>query len=147
MAKIKVTNLQRQFNKYIKERDCQGDYGICATCGNLLPSKSTGLHAGHFLCTGGYPSVRFDERQVHLQCANCNLKKGGTPVEYYRYMKDAYGEEFIDLLTFRGRIPIKWSQTRLNRIRDLIKQARKTREDQAEFNTVIYENYAGPEWD
>ena len=82
-----------QFSKYIRLRDClktTGDvnYGKCITCGRLV--GITRADAGHFI-SRRFSSTLFDERNVHLQCKQCNAF-GGQPLEYRRQIIRLYGE-------------------------------------------------------
>ena len=67
---------QQVFNKYIRLRD--KDKG-CISCGKQLVGK---FDAGHFYNANNHWSVRFDERNVHGQCVNCNQHKHGNLLEY-----------------------------------------------------------------
>ena len=67
---------QQVFNKYIRERD-KGKG--CISCGKPLIGK---FDAGHFYNANNHWAVRFDERNVHGQCVNCNQHKHGNLLEY-----------------------------------------------------------------
>ena len=89
-AKKQVWDL---FSRYIRLRDClktTGDvnYGKCITCSRLC--KLTEADAGHFV-SRRFNSVLFDERNVHLQCKQCN-GFGGQILEYRRQIIKLYGE-------------------------------------------------------
>lgn len=82
-----------QFSQYIRLRDClkttgSPDYGKCITCGRLV--GRTRADAGHFI-SRRFNSTLFDERNVHLQCKQCNAF-GGQPLEYRRQIVRLYGE-------------------------------------------------------
>jgi len=82
-----------QFSKYIRLRDClkttgSPDYGKCITCGRLV--GITRADAGHFI-SRRFSSTLFDERNVHLQCKQCN-GFGGNLLEYRRQIIRLYGE-------------------------------------------------------
>lgn len=75
------------FSRYIRLRDSQhrgdGWYGTCVTCskhGLVMDNAgkwANGWNAGHFV-TRGKLVVRFNEKNVHLQCAyRCNNMKSG----------------------------------------------------------------------
>lgn len=135
--KILVRNVQRQFNEMIRMRD----KGLgCITCG----SRDRRLGAGHFLATSSHPSVRFDSRNVWAQCNVCNCQGSGEGAYYYEQMLAMFGQEVIDELKREGRKPIKWSQTRLQRIRDLIKE--RTAKG-VYWPHITVSDYSGEEWD
>jgi hypothetical protein len=67
---------QSAFNKFIRTRDAGQP---CISCGRHHNGQ---WHAGHYLSTGARPELRFDERNVHLQCAPCNNHLSGNIVLY-----------------------------------------------------------------
>jgi len=67
---------QQVFNKYIRLRDAGN---VCISC-QKKPLKE---NAGHFYNANNHWSVRFDERNVHLQCEHCNTYLSGNLI-YYR---------------------------------------------------------------
>jgi len=104
-----------QCSKYIRLRDalkyCR-DHGIdigqfvrpedivgkCCTCGAV--KSWIYCDAGHYIGRGigGSSGVYFDERNIHLQCKQCNGFKGGAPNEYKEFMLKKYGQPVIDEL-------------------------------------------------
>lgn len=67
---------QAAFNKYIRLRDAGQP---CISCGRHHQGQ---WHAGHYLSTGARPELRFEESNVHLQCAPCNNHLSGNIVLY-----------------------------------------------------------------
>ena len=107
-AKAKAWN---EFSKYIRVRDSIRTTGtlteaVCVTCGKQYPSFGKGcLQAGHFL-PGRHLSVMFDERNVHAQCYNCNIRLKGNWSEYMTFMLSAYGNETINELRHQNNITV-----------------------------------------
>ncbi len=66
---------QQVFNKYIRERDKNQ---LCISC-QKPPLKK---NAGHFYNANNHYNVRFDERNVHLQCEHCNTFLSGNLISY-----------------------------------------------------------------
>ncbi|ORM72416.1 protein NinG [Pantoea wallisii] len=66
-----INMTQRAFNDYIRARD--GD--ICISCGSTTAAS---YHAGHFRTTARATQLRFDEDNVHSQCASCNVHHSGA---------------------------------------------------------------------
>lgn len=61
------------FNTFIRKRD---EGRGCISCGR---HDATVWNAGHFKSVGAHPELRFNEDNVHLQCARpCNKDKGGN---------------------------------------------------------------------
>jgi len=91
LAKAKV-KLWKALKEVISIRD--GD--TCISCG------ATGLvghnkHGGHFIPSsscGGF--LRYDLRNVHIQCSTCNLFRGGAGAEYTRALEKKYSTKFVD---------------------------------------------------
>ena len=82
---------QQVFNKYIRERDKNE---LCISC-QKTPLKK---NAGHFYNANNHYSVRFDERNVHLQCEHCNTYLSGNLIFYRENLIKKIGiKEFEDL--------------------------------------------------
>lgn len=82
---------QQVFNKYIRLRDKNNN---CISC-NQKPKK---INAGHFYNSNNHWSVRFDERNVHLQCEHCNTYLSGNLIQYRENLIKKIGiDEFEDL--------------------------------------------------
>ena len=82
---------QQVFNKYIRLRDAGN---VCISC-NKKPLKE---NAGHFYNANNHWSVRFDERNVHLQCEHCNTYLSGNLIYYRENLLKKIGiEEFENL--------------------------------------------------
>jgi hypothetical protein len=55
-------------------------------------------NAGHFFNANNHYSVRFDERNVHLQCEHCNTFLSGNLIPYRENLIKKIGvQEFEDL--------------------------------------------------
>lgn len=67
---------QAAFNAFIRERDADHP---CISCGRFHDGQ---YHAGHYLSVGAHPELRFDESNVHKQCAPCNTHLSGNAVLY-----------------------------------------------------------------
>ena len=95
--------LWKVFSRYIRKRDAIKTTGDilnlrCCTCGKEYPAFGVGCaQAGHFI-TGRGNAILFDERGVHGQCYNCNIRLKGNWPAYIEFMKREYGQEVIDEL-------------------------------------------------
>ena len=69
-------------------------------------------------------AVYFDLRDIHPQCANCNVWQRGNLHAYYDYMLDTYGQDVIDELKQLGRTSLKITRDeyadRIKAMRELI---------------------------
>lgn len=96
--------LWKTFSQYIRMRDyaLQVDpepyTASCVSCHVPYPIAGVGcLQAGHFI-TRVRSSILYDEKNVHVQCYNCNYRLKGNWDKYYDSMLLMYGQETIDEL-------------------------------------------------
>jgi len=101
---------QQVFNQYIRLRD-RGK--VCISC-NTKPKKE---NAGHFYSAGTHTNVRFDERNVHLQCEPCNSFLSGNLLMYRENLLAKLGMEEFERLTIDAMQTRKYSREEL---KDLI---------------------------
>lgn len=102
-ARIKALKkrLQWAFNAYVVLRD-----GECFTCGGV-----NNLQASHYFSVASSPATRYDETNVHAQCARCHMEahnKGG-----YRYamaMLNKYGVDKMDKLLLASSSSAEYSE-------------------------------------
>lgn len=100
MRKKSLKTLKRDldsiFSQYIRKRNA-GSEGLaaCITCGKVL--HWTLGHAGHFI-KRQHLATRYDERNSHFQCVQCNTYRGGNLIEYTLYMQKRYGVEVVEEL-------------------------------------------------
>ncbi len=100
---------QMTFNRYIRLRD-QGKE--CISCGKI-PKKS---NAGHFYSAGGHFNVRFDERNVHLQCEYCNSFLSGNLLPYRENLLAKLGYEEFESLSAAAMETRKFTRDELKNI-------------------------------
>jgi hypothetical protein len=84
-------DVQKVFNSFIRLRD-QGEN--CITCKKPCLKEN----AGHYFNSNNHWNVRFDERNVHLQCEYCNTHLHGNPIPYEINLKNKIGHENYVLL-------------------------------------------------
>ncbi len=105
--------LQTAFNAYIRKRD----EGLpCISCGKDDNSKQ--YHAGHYRSVGSCPELRFEESNVHKQCAKCNNYLHGNLIEYRIALVNKIGLEKVQWLE-SNHPPTKLS---IPEIKDLISE-------------------------
>ncbi|WP_407291220.1 recombination protein NinG [Morganella morganii] len=102
---------QTAFNAYIRERDKDLP---CISCGRHHTGQ---YHAGHYRTTGSNPELRFDEDNVHKQCAPCNNHLSGNIENYTPRLIEKIGQERFDCLMGVHELP-KWKREDYERIRD-----------------------------
>jgi len=98
---------QKVVNAYIRKRD----EGLpCISCGSY-----NGNQAGHYFTVKGYSALRFNEWNIHLQCAGCNMFKHGNQAMYRIGLVERIGEKAVKELEFEAvnnRVK-KWTRTEL----------------------------------
>ena len=108
LPKLKA-ELQILFNSYIRERDKEQP---CISCGQFKP-----LQAGHFYTVKQYDGLRFDEDNVHGECAYCNLFDGMHLLNYAANLKERIGEQRCSDLEYRANLykkdGYKWTRSEL----------------------------------
>ena len=100
---------QQVFNKYIRLRD-KGK--VCISC-QKKPLKE---NAGHFFNANNHYNVRFDERNVNLQCEHCNTYLSGSLIEYQRNLIHKIGIESYHELEADARKTRKFTKDELKEI-------------------------------
>ena len=114
-----------QFSIFIRKRDCirftgDPDQGMCVTCKQPFPFSK--LQAGHFI-SGRGNAVLFDETCVFSQCYQCNgnppYGRGGNYVEYFVFMEQEFGREYIDVLRKKKGTTVKYKLADFIAIKEL----------------------------
>ena len=107
------------FNKYIRLRDKDEP---CISCGYISDGKnSRQWHAGHYRPAGQNTALRFDERNVHKQCEQCNRRKSGNLVHYRENLITKIGVDAVAILETEKSTK-KWSVEELQEIIKTYKQ-------------------------
>lgn len=124
---------QREFNKFIRERDRMAGV-VCISSGRPLDWSGNGVDAGHYRSVGSAPHLRFDERNCHAQSKHDNQWKSGNAVDYRMGLIKRIGLEAVEALEADNRIH-KWTREELTAIRDTyrakVRELKKQRESQA----------------
>jgi hypothetical protein len=100
---------QQVFNKFIRLRDAGN---VCISC-QKKPLKE---NAGHFYNANNHWSVRFDERNVHLQCEHCNTYLSGNLIYYRENLLKKIGISEFELLSVEAMKTRKFTIDELKEI-------------------------------
>lgn len=114
---------QITFNKYIRLRD-KGN--VCISC-QKPPKKE---NAGHFFNANNHYNVRFDERNVHLQCEHCNTFLSGNLINYGENLLKKIGKGEFNLLCEEANKTRKFTIEEVKEIIDIYKKKIKEYEAQ-----------------
>jgi hypothetical protein len=86
----------------------------CISCGK--PDEGGRLrNAGHYKSRGSNSALRFDLRNVHMQCTRCNLHLSGNLEGYRQGLLDSYGQWILDYLDTAPRLK-SWTADELAEI-------------------------------
>jgi hypothetical protein len=119
IAKLKK-KADTYFSKYIRQRDVDHTgYGECITCGRSYHWKDA--QAGHFV-SRKTNKLRFDERNVNLQCVGCNMFKSGEQWVYGKELDKKYGDGTADELMSKRHETYKFTVTELEEIIEYSKE-------------------------
>jgi 5-methylcytosine-specific restriction endonuclease McrA len=83
------------FSKYIRERDSEGGFSECFTCGVQKPISQ--MQNGHFV-SRAVNKLRYDELNCHAQCYSCNVMKHGDLYTYAKKLDEFHGDGTAEML-------------------------------------------------
>lgn len=110
---------QTHFNEYIRLRDKDQ---LCISC-QKPPLKK---NAGHFYNSNNHYNVRFDERNVHLQCEHCNTFLSGSLINYRENLIKKIGISDFTNLSEIANETRKFTINEVKEIIEIYKQKIKT---------------------
>jgi len=93
---MKTTGADKWLSIFIRLRDANED-GICkcVTCESRQLWRS--MDCGHFI-KRQHIATRFNEKNCHAQCKNCNYFKQGNDANYERFIIETYGIDELNKL-------------------------------------------------
>ncbi len=106
---VSITKLDRElwklFSLYIRKKDADWKGFVhCFTCGKYENYKL--VDAGHYIpkaTSGSY--LKFYEKNVHVQCQDCNRIKAGNYAVYKVKLTEKYGAGIIEHLNALRQAP------------------------------------------
>lgn len=100
---------QRAFNDYIRARDGN----TCISCGI---TTAISYHAGHYRTTAAASQLRFNEDNVHSQCAACNTHHSGNIGPYRINLIAKIGPQRVEELE-NNNTPHRYAREELDALR------------------------------
>lgn len=92
-----MKDAQKAFNQYIRTRDAMESCISCGRAGKAAKSITGGYwDCGHYFSVGAHPELRFDERNAHKQCKECNNNYSGNSLNYKKRLIEKWGQEAYD---------------------------------------------------
>ena len=113
-----VQEVQVEFNKFIRTRDTGKG---CISCGRSTGAK---MNAGHYRPVGGFPELRFNELNCHIQCESCNNYKSGNLSDYRVMLVGKIGLSLVEWLEGPHK-PLKLTTEELKVLKAHYKQQTK----------------------
>ena len=109
-----VKKLDAAFSQYIRLRGAdEFGFGNCWTCGKRNHWKEN--QAGHFQSRRHY-STRWDETNVQIQCASCNIFKSGEQFLFGKYLDERIGDGTSEELYYKSKEIVKFSDDDLTEL-------------------------------
>lgn len=99
-----VKKLDKIFSKWVRFKDAKKGYVKCITCGKIEPPED--CDAGHYI-SREVKALRWDERNVHPQCRQCNRFKEGRKDEYALALQRLYGKDILEELNKEKWMPFR----------------------------------------
>lgn len=95
------------FSQYIRLRDANPNgFCKCITCNSMWQWRI--IHNGHYI-PRQHIATRYDERNCHAQCPNCNIGLRGNLEKYKRAIIGRYGVNVLEELESGKRSIEKWT--------------------------------------
>lgn len=99
------------FNRWIVQRDLNGDYFNCISCG--LRRHKSEAQCGHYRPVN-YSALRFHEDNAHAECASCNCVDPNHLVGYRKNLEVKIGYVKLEWLeSHKIAEDFKWSREEL----------------------------------
>lgn len=117
-----VKALDKEFSKYIRNRDALNGVFICCSCGQVKLYQQA--DAGHFI-NRQWMATRWREDNVHAQCRKCNRFDEGNSAGYALFMIRKYGQAKVEYLEALSRTSPKYSDSELRLMIDEYKAKNK----------------------
>lgn len=106
-SKTKLALAKEKLWKTLKQVISIRDGDTCISCG-AKGIHGHNKHGGHFIPSascGGF--LRYDIRNVWVQCATCNLYHSGAGAEYTIELQKRFGKKFVEQLIADKNVSIK----------------------------------------
>lgn len=110
------------FSRYIRLKYADPHTGIvaCVTCGMMKHWKE--MQNGHYI-SRGCSTLRYSEKNCHVQCPSCNVFKNGNYPRYALFMLKTYGPEVLSELDKESKKAKSWTAAELRELIDFWQNA------------------------
>ena len=103
-----TTKLDDIVRDIVRKRDLDWrGYGSCITCRKIVAKDTS--DPGHYI-SRKYHSVRWNLKNVHVQCIYCNRFMHGKADEYALFLIDKYGQGILEELHAEKQKTLSYKQ-------------------------------------
>lgn len=115
--------LDRIFSEYIRRRDSDSNgIGRCISCDEFVHWQKA--DAGHYV-NRKHMSLRYDERNVNLQCRACNRYDEGNASGYTKGLVNKYGASVLEYLEVKKHNQSKMGEFEIRALIDVYQKKLK----------------------
>ena len=100
-----LKQLEKACNAFVRERDKDLP---CISCGSGDSRYALGggiyktvWQAGHYLAVGSHPELRFNPKNIHKQCIECNMHKAGNQIKFRQGLIARFSVDYVDYLEMK----------------------------------------------
>lgn len=111
---------QAAVNAYVRQRDSGRG---CVSC-DKPDDGSHQRHASHYRSVKACSALRFNPRNIHSSCAQCNTHLSGNLIEYRRRLVERFGQDEVEWLESQNGI-VRYTIEQLKQIRDEYRKKRR----------------------
>lgn len=140
-SKTPIAKAKAKLWKVLKQVIDIRDGCVCISCGAEGLSGHN-KHGGHFIPSsscGGF--LRYDLRNVWVQCSTCNLFRNGAGAEYTRALEKKFSTKFVDKIIADKSVSIKLSIDYIESMTNYYESLLSLNKDQLLELTSNYEGF------
>lgn len=124
ISKPDVKKLKVKLWKLCREIIIQRYGNTCFTCGNYCDGSNR--HVGHFIPSSTCGALlRYDLRNLRIQCYRCNIHGGGEGATYYKNLVEEKGQDYVDQIFKDKHKTVKadwvWFEEKISEYEDILK--------------------------
>ena len=124
---VLIKTCDEVFSEFVRLRDTKSDgFVYCFICGKHVTWK--GSHCGHYIGRAQM-AVRFDEKNAHAICFDCNVLDTKHQMRYMQMMEFHYGHAGIKELFQKSKSLAKFTRPELQQLiseyKEKVKELRK----------------------
>lgn len=118
-----LNDLQVVVNKYVRLRDSGKP---CCSCDK--PDDGTHQrHASHYRSVGACSALRFNLKNIHASCQQCNTAKSGNLLEFRIRLVAKHGVEYVEWLESQNQV-VRYDLDYINRFKRIFNKKAKLKQ-------------------